>query len=328
VRQWDEAQSWTGLKSDFTSLAAKISTLTSIAEGVSHFNFLAAEMSDDQVDALYNDWLSTFRTETYKRNSVAKIALVIPFGLTKMKPRFNGDKPEVTMPCLVIKNLHAFVFKRATEATKALVRNAYVSIHGNKTAGANNFDREVRDDEEWSIQEYPKLRAVKEGYFLIDTRHEYLSNFVAKGPDPLLNPIIETMVVSKDRITWLADGITNEDGSCTVDATIGLKRPEGYGPFEIWSARASKNNDKGTTLIWYDIFVDPEVEREDPNNSATWKALEMGTWSRSSRQVATMEEAHRFVEVSAKEEGRTLVPSDERPDLPQPTDGIKRWYAI
>jgi hypothetical protein len=319
LKEWEAAKGWFDLPSSFMSLSAKQTMLAQFTDLSPRIERFSRKLERDAFEALFSDW------ETQGKD-VDNAGIAFPFALVKTQ------YGELKIMSVGIDRMFVLLSKLAPSAEDAeRVRNAYLRRYSVKTHAANVFDNYLARHHglDWQVYGFDPKDVKTEGVVYFDGwAHDYKTVARVRGVDPLLGPATEKWLKSAKSVYYSPDMAAM--GMSFLDETLGISRPDDYGPYRIETVRVSKR--QSDEAVPFNVFVD--TAHEDVGNAmreardarpSVWGDIRMTSVSTT---AASKTARDRYIAEKARDEGGRLVHHSQLPEAPQPIDGVDRWYIV
>jgi hypothetical protein len=321
LKEWATAQDWFDIRSGFASLNAKQTMLAQFTELRPRIEMLSEPLERETFEAFFLAWESAREELTEQAGRTVSPGIAYPFALVKDR---DGD---LKIMAVGVDHLFELLFKLAPTTEDAeRVRQSYLARYSVRSHALTVFENHLRRRLSWRVYSLePKDVATGETYFFDSLKTEYKAIARVGDVDPLLGPATEKSLKSA-KCVYLSPDLTLH-GLAVIDDALGIRRPEGYGPFRIRRVNVSKK--MSGEPVPFGRYLDSahadlkEAEREEM--PPEWEGCAKFTLSRTVPTEADRDEY--LKEVGAEEGGRT-IPSTELPDAPQPPEGVRRWYVV
>lgn len=318
LKEWPAADSWISASSTFSNPNAKTAALSAFDTAADQLKAFSAPLEPAFFDDLYATWRSVRQASSKKR--VNNPSFAIPFALRK-------SMEGTAVICAFHDYPHAILHELAPDdARRDLVRNTFIDLYADKLHASNRFKEDLLRAKLWEIRVTEDKAARRGGYVILEETRNYYSagrSYSGRRVDPLLQPDIDKMMKEANTSFYFGSGMISETDRILLDDHLGLRRPEGYGPFKTYVTTAHDGKDETPS-----IFFDVHLHESGKEGLERLPGRPFVKTSSIGDIAATMEEAMRRLDNEAKTRGRRAVPASEVPDLEQPPEGVQRWYLV
>ncbi|MBY3158387.1 hypothetical protein HFO56_39500 [Rhizobium laguerreae] len=323
LKEWDAADEWFDVKSNFMSLSAKQGMLAQFTDLRPRISKFAGRLGQEDFEVLFAQWEKTRDELSNVEMRPISPGVAYPFAIVKER---DGD---LKILAVGVEHMFALLFKLAPdEEDAARVRRSYVSRYSVRSHAEDVFRNLAVGDAKvaWQVYSFDPKDVKSEGVVFFDGwAHEYKSIARVRGVDPLLGPTTEAWLKKAKTVFYSPD--MAEGGAALLDDILAITRPDDYGPYRIETVRVSKKQSDEPAP--FGRFLDTaHASLKDAMRSADppmWEGYGMFI---SGTTVATRTERDRYMAKRAEEEGGRLVHHTELPDAPKPTEGVDRWYIV
>jgi hypothetical protein len=326
LKEWDAANEWFDIKSNFMSLSAKQAMLSQITDLRPRISKFAGKLDRDAFESLLADWERERDELSRIEGRTVTPGVAFPFALV------NDRDGNLKIMAVGIEHMFVLLFKLApSEEDAERVRRAYVRRHSVRSHAEEIFSNYVRRHTgvDWQVYSFDPKEVNGEGVVYFDGwAHDFKTIARVRGVDPLLGPATVEWFKKAKAVCYSPD--LAEVGPTLLDEILAISRPDDYGPYRIETVHVSKR--QSDEPVPFGAFIDTAHEdlveamrsaRDD--RTSVWDNTSMFT---SGTTVASKTQRDRYIAEKAKEEGGRLVHHTQLPDAPQPGEGVERWYIV
>jgi hypothetical protein len=341
LHEWQSANKWAGLSSVFSSFEQKSKIFGVTDKFTQRLAAFTEPLGNDDFNSLFSEWEKLRNKMLEKCKRVENPGLAIPFAVILDK---RSKKLEYL--CVGTNQPHAVLHKLCTsEVDQSKLRNEFVKKYMNKATGHNYFDKPL----EWELFYLPIAYADEKYGPFVDVRDDGHHRLGERNDiHPLLTNWLERWKkkYEKDFALHMDNSllISNND-SFVADAMLGIKLPDDFKPVSLVNIRVYADDDSDTHehakyFHWIDICPKDVADLDDSYfNSARDKYIlslipksfpsHRSSVGQSVKQNPSF--AREYIKkIAIQEYGTTCKPtlSTDLPNVPQPPEGIERWYFI
>lgn len=321
LREWPEACVWFTLrKTTYSNLHAKREALSAFGPVEERVAPLMGTLTGEAFEALFSEWDAVRRAVNAKERYVTNLSLCLPMGLVE------DGYGEKYMVSLLAEDAHAVLHDIAPDdGARTRVHAAFMALYGNQERGEHRFQETLgRRGNRWSLVSMAFDPTPKPRIFITASQH--YGDIRRERVDPTIDAYFPEWVPSKGKkASYFADGVRREDGSFRFDEILGLKFPDGYGPYNIVHA-AAKPAGKGGKLS-YPVMIDASKKPLDHKRAMEWEGTQV-SWTSGTNTVATLDDVSAYVRERAGQSGMRAVHHGKLRDAPVPPEGVERWYLL
>jgi len=345
VHEWEGAPEWAERKTAFPSFERKGQVLDGARHFADRLRPLTGAMNEEDHTRWFKDWKALRERTLSKAKYVTNPAFAVPIGIV-----YYATTGEMHYVCVGTTQPHALLYRLApNEAAATAVKASFVQPFKDKHAGKRDFDSALGRDHVWGLLQAPLSLADTRVSAFVHRSHgvavEHLSGKVHH--DPLLSTWLSQWMEGEKRYAriWLADGILSDEGGCTLDQLLGIRRPDDYAPVHV--IEFTLQTEKGIALPKYNKWFDVVPKDEADDEMSAWphgvrvgkhgKLVESvapawkGGHSSQTHVIESPMEAREFIaqRTSERQDGCCrAMPAAEIPDAPQPPAGVERWFVV
>lgn len=322
LKEWAGATEWFGLGGNWATPEAKSAALSAFTEIEKRIAMLSTK-DEGVFEELFSAWKTVRDDINGKAKYVQNVSLYLPIGIAKDR---YGEA--VTFALCIDKAHEALAAIAPDEAAQTRLLDKFVSIYGKPERGAELFRQALAAPREWRIVTISSDLKVKP-FMMLEENSDYGDIRSDRRVDPLMAPAFKQWRERKESGSWwFADGILDGDGSFRIDEILGLRRPEGYGPYHMFEVTVSDGDGKD---VEFGRFTDISMDRSRRMGSdAAPEAFKGGDFRFGgySFTVATMADAEARVAKRAEEAGLVARRASEMPDGLDAGEGVDRWFFV
>lgn len=320
IRQFPEADEWTGKRSVFLSPKQKADACERTERFADRIATFAPGAEQHTQQWEIENWAAARDEQMTSSRYVENPSIAVPLALMT-----DGDKAYFI--CAYTDAPEAMLYRHADESMRAHIKSEFISVYKRKGKAADRFEANAANAEWCLITIGADNFGSNPDHIYFDKNTHFYSDRTRDSLDPRLSPSAAKLAEKHGDRLWMPERNRTSAGDLTADGILGLTMPDGFAPVSVYDVSITPKDESQSGYGWIDIYPRALKDYEPFPRRGTFDhshASGHGWGDRLNSETALGEAMSKL-----EKRGVTIVqPADLPHPITETPEGVTRIYYL